>query len=94
VLDVGCGNSSLAESMFDHDRFANVNCIDTSAIVIKSMIERNQTMRPDLKFMQMDCTKLLFPDKYFDLVIDKATMDTLLTGDKPYLTVARYLKEV
>lgn len=42
----------------------------------------------------MDCCKLYFPDKGFDLIIDKATIDTLLCGEKPFLTVARYLKEV
>ena len=28
------------------------------------------------------------------MVIDKATLDTLICGENPYLTVARYLKEV
>jgi ubiquinone/menaquinone biosynthesis C-methylase UbiE len=42
----------------------------------------------------MDCLKLRIVDKFFDLVIDKACLDTLLTGEKPYLSVARYLKEV
>ena len=42
----------------------------------------------------MNCQKLEFADKQLDLVIDKATIDTLLCGDKPFLTVARYLREV
>ena len=42
----------------------------------------------------MDCLKLNFPDRGHDLIIDKATMDTLLCSENPYLTVARYLKEV
>jgi 2-polyprenyl-3-methyl-5-hydroxy-6-metoxy-1,4-benzoquinol methylase len=28
VLDVGCGNSSLAEQMYDHDKFTKITCID------------------------------------------------------------------
>ncbi len=42
----------------------------------------------------MNCLKLQFPDRGHDLIIDKATMDTLLCSENPYLTVARYLKEV
>ena len=80
--------------MFDNDKFTKMNCIDLSMIVINSMKERNKAVRPEIHFQQMDCTKMGYPDKFFDLIIDKATMDTLLTQEKPYLTVARYLKEV
>lgn len=94
VLDVGCGNSALLEQMYDRDRFKKLIGIDLCKVVIEQMTERNAKVRPELKFREMDCLRLDFAERSFDLVIDKATLDTLLCGENPYLTVARYLKEV
>ena len=35
----------------------------------------------------MDCRDLKYNDEYFDLIIDKSTIDALLCGDKAYLNV-------
>lgn len=37
-----------------------------------------RTKYPDLTFLQMDMTDLQFPDHQFDLVLEKATLDSLL----------------
>ena len=58
------------------------------------MVERNRAVRPSIKYLKMDCQRLHFADRSLDLVIDKATFDTLLCYEKPYLTIARYLKQV
>lgn len=42
----------------------------------------------------MDVRDIQYPDKYFDLVIDKSTIDALLCGDKSFTNVAIMLKEV
>ena len=42
----------------------------------------------------MDACDLKFEDQFFDLVIDKATIDTILCGSNPYLNAANLLKEV
>lgn len=40
----------------------------------------------------MDCIKMDFQPNMFDLVIDKCTLDTLLTEPLGYFQVARYLR--
>jgi ubiquinone/menaquinone biosynthesis C-methylase UbiE len=42
----------------------------------------------------MDVRDLQYEDNYFDLIIDKSTMDALLCGDQSFLNVAIMLKEV
>jgi hypothetical protein len=42
----------------------------------------------------MDARDLQYEDNYFDLVIDKSTMDALLCGDHSFLNVAIMTKEV
>lgn len=42
----------------------------------------------------MDVRDLQYEDNYFDLIIDKSTMDALLCGDQSFLNVAIMTKEV
>jgi len=42
----------------------------------------------------MDVTDIRYDDNYFDVIIDKGTMDALLCGNKSFLSVAIMLKEV
>lgn len=42
----------------------------------------------------MDVRDLKYPDKSFDFIIDKSTIDALLCGDSSFLNVAIMLKEV
>jgi SAM-dependent methyltransferase len=81
VLVVGCGNSSfseeLARSVGAPESGARVVSIDFSATVIEAMRRRS----PQLEWEVMDMTALTFPDASFDLVIDKAAMDALVTDE-------------
>ena len=92
ILVVGCGNAELSENMYD-DGFHNISNIDISSVVIKQMSERNKD-RTEMKYEVMDCTNMKFPDNYFDIAIDKSTIDALLCGDNAYLMVAKLTKEV
>jgi len=47
-----------------------------------------------MKFEVMDARDLKYPDGYFDVIIDKSTVDALLCGDESFLNVARMIKEV
>lgn len=59
------------------------------------MKTKNEATRPEISFEVADCLKMKSIDsKSFDLVIDKATFDVLLTYENPYLTVSRYLREI
>ena len=50
-------------------------------------------MRPEIKWEVMDCCEMDYPDNFFDMVIDKSTIDALLCGNNAYLDVARMLDE-
>ncbi|XP_036609309.1 eEF1A lysine and N-terminal methyltransferase [Trichosurus vulpecula] len=95
VLVVGCGNSELSEQLYDVGYQDIVN-IDISEVVIKQMKERNASRRPQLSFLQMDMTKMEFPDASFQVVLDKGTLDAILTDEeeKTLEKVDRMLTEV
>ena len=42
----------------------------------------------------MDVKKLEYDDEYFDLIIDKSTLDTLLCGYESFINSAIMLKEI
>jgi len=41
----------------------------------------------------MDVLDQTYPDNFFDIAIDKGTIDTILCGNNAYLNVAIMLKE-
>jgi len=52
--------------------------IDISSVCVANMKEEY----PELSFLEMDMTRLSFPDNSFDLVVEKATLDSLLVDAK------------
>lgn len=81
VLVIGCGNSELSEQLYDVGYQDIVN-IDISEVVIKQMKERNATRRPQMSFLKMDMTQTEFPDASFQVVLDKGTLDAVLTDEE------------
>ena len=57
------------------------------------MTERNRH-REGMIYEVMDVRDITYPDGYFDVAIDKSTIDALLCGDDAYLNVAKMMKEV
>ena len=47
-----------------------------------------------MKYEVMDVRDIKYPDGYFDVAIDKSTIDALLCGDDSALNVAKMMKEV
>ncbi|GAM24960.1 hypothetical protein SAMD00019534_081350 [Acytostelium subglobosum LB1] len=74
MLMLGCGNSSISEDMYD-DGYHSITNVDFSGSVIENMAKRCVD-RTDMKWMEMDVRKLEFQDNTFDIVLDKATLDT------------------
>ncbi|XP_012513220.1 PREDICTED: methyltransferase-like protein 13 isoform X2 [Propithecus coquereli] len=95
VLVIGCGNSELSEQLYDVGYRDIVN-IDISEVVIKQMRERNASRRPQMSFLKMDMTQMEFPDASFQVVLDKGTLDAVLTDEeeKTLQQVDRMLAEV
>jgi len=92
VLVLGCGNAEFSEDMYD-DGYTNIYNIDISENVIKQMKDRNIS-RPKMIYEVMDIRDLKYPDKSFEIAIDKSTIDALLCGDNSFLNVAIMTKEV
>jgi hypothetical protein len=58
------------------------------------MRERNKD-RLKMTYEVMDCTNMSsIPDNFYDVAIDKSTIDALLCGDNAYLMVAKMMREI
>ena len=78
ILMVGCGNSKMSSQMYNSN-FKNITNIDISDIVISKM----QKQFPEMKWIEMDATKMDFKDDTFDCSIDKGTLDAIMCGNDP-----------
>lgn len=86
ILVIGCGNSPFSADLYDAG-YPNIVNIDFSANVIERMAEKHAEQRPKMQWRVMDMTDMSdLAAASFDVVIDKATMDALMTleGDVWY----------
>ena len=56
------------------------------------MKKRNKK-RDKMKYEVMDACNMKYPDNFFDVAIDKSTIDAVLCGDNAFLNTAVMLKE-
>ncbi|XP_009896549.2 eEF1A lysine and N-terminal methyltransferase [Dryobates pubescens] len=82
VLVVGCGNSELSEQMYDVGMCEGIVNIDISDAVIRQMRERSGSKRPKMSYLVMDVFQMDFPDAEFQVVLDKGTLDAILTDEE------------
>ena len=92
ILVVGCGNSRLSEELY-MEGYKNIMNIDYSDICIKQMQDR-YTEFPEMKFMCMDCKDIVFEEAFFDVVIDKGTLDSILCTEGATDNSHKALKEI
>ena len=78
LLVFGCGNSTLSFDI-SKDYFSQITSIDISEVVINQM-EKQYQNNPKLLWKTMDCRKMSFHSNFFDVVIDKGTVDALCCG--------------
>lgn len=81
----GCGNSRLSADLYDVG-FRRVTNVDISKVVIKQMKRLHGRKRPAMKWFHSDVTRRMSfaEDCSFDVVLDKGTLDALMTsGDEP-----------
>ncbi|XP_033186589.2 eEF1A lysine and N-terminal methyltransferase homolog [Bombus vancouverensis nearcticus] len=95
ILIVGCGNSTVSMCLYDAG-YRNITNIDISHIVIKQMRDINATMRPQLVYEHMDATQMAYADNTFSVVLDKGTLDALMSDTKEgtVSNVNKYFKEI
>ena len=92
ILNLGCGNSEFSENMYC-DGYKNIKNIDISHNVIKAMSERNKD-KEGMTYEVMDVRDIKYENNYFDLAVDKSTIDALLCGEDAFINVAKMIKEV
>lgn len=91
ILNLGCGSSRLGEEMLE-DGFTGTMNIDFSPVVIDAM--RRKYTGKDIVYNVGNALELEFTGETFDLIIDKATLDTVLCSENCTLNVGKMLKEV
>lgn len=94
ILVTGCGNSSLSADLYDVG-FTNITNIDLSEVVIKQM-NRINAHRNYMKFICMDATKMSFENDHFNVILDKGTLDALMTDESKdtILRIDKYFEEI
>lgn len=93
ILNVGCGNSKLSEHIF-MDGYTFVMSIDFSSKLVDALQKRYSKMPNTFRFLNMDCCDMDFVDECFTHVIDKGTLDSILSEYRSTENADRYLEEV
>jgi len=92
ILMIGCGNSDLSFEM-NETGYTNVLNIDFSRVVIYQMKHKY----PKLQWAQMNALYMSYPDKTFQVVIDKGTLDCIFCHrkeDDASKQVKKYCNEI
>ena len=87
VLDLGCGTSRLLCDMREAGYAGRLVGVDCAAAALRSVKERSEACHVEL--VEADATTLApFADATFDVVVDKGTVDALISGDAAVATEA------
>merc|ERR1711907_437420 len=92
ILVVGCGVSRMPAQLYD-DGYHNVTSIDIAPTAIRMMQEEYKG-RKGMEWHHMDVRMLDFPSELFNVVIDKAVSDAMLTGEGSFHNVFDATKEI
>ena len=94
ILNVGCGTSKFAEDLF-YEGIKNVVNIDFSESAIHLLEEHFEEQQVVSKCIKMDVLDMkAFQDDEFNLVFDKALLDSILCGENALDTVKTMIKEI
>lgn len=90
ILDVGCGTGEL--SMVLAEMGHNVVGVDLSEKMLSVAIEKARSSRLKTKFLVGDAETLKFKDEYFDAVVSRHLLWTLLSPEMAFAEWKRVLK--
>eukprot|EP00826_Nyctotherus_ovalis_P064802 TRINITY_DN9513_c0_g1_i10.p1 TRINITY_DN9513_c0_g1~~TRINITY_DN9513_c0_g1_i10.p1 ORF type:complete len:165 (-),score=51.71 TRINITY_DN9513_c0_g1_i10:18-512(-) len=93
ILHIGCGTSRMTEDMYK-EGFTETTNVDISPTAIEQMKERYKESCPNASFVVMDARKLEFETGSFDVVVDKGTLDCLLSDEAGFETIETVLNEI
>ena len=94
ILNVGCGTSKFAEDLF-YEGIKNVTNIDFSESAIKLLEEHFEEQQIESKCIKMDVLDMKqFQEEEFNIVFDKALLDSILCGENALKTVKTMIKEI
>lgn len=88
---LGCGTSRLSEELYDSG-FSSITNIDYSPSAIELMSAKHRG-KEGMSWQVVDATALSFPDGYFDAVLDKGTLDSVLCGENSTSNATKMLAE-
>ena len=94
ILNIGCGTSKLAEDLYIEE-ITNVTNIDFSENAIKIMEDRYKEQNVKMIYKKMDVTEMSeFPNNSFNIVFDKALLDTVLCAENALPIVDKMINEI
>ena len=94
ILNIGCGTSKLAEDLYI-DEIKNVTNIDFSENAIKIMEDRYKEQKVEMKYKKMNVTNMEeFTNESFNVVFDKALLDSVLCGENALPIVDKMINEI
>ena len=79
ILMAGSGNSHLSEEMYE-EGYHHITNIDISTVVVKAMKAKYQD-KQGMTYQHMDARAMDFQDGAFNVVVDKALIDSYFSGE-------------
>lgn len=93
ILVVGCGNSEMSADMYA-EGYRNITNLDVSRVVIDQMQTKYPADQyPGMTWVAMDARLTDFPPSYFDIVLDKACLDSILCTFSGQSRSIKFLRE-
>ena len=94
VLEIGCGDSPMLTGMLAAGHTGKLHAIDFSDTIVKKVIEdhpKSDALSRRIEYLVMDARKLIYDSDSWDTVIDKGTMDAMLSDKDTGLSNAKDL---
>jgi SAM-dependent methyltransferase len=92
ILIPGCGNSKLPHDVQELFPESSVLAVDYSETLIEEMSKKYTKKWKNVSFMCGDCLSLdQVPDRSFDLIVDKSTLDAICCRDASTCSVSSYV---
>lgn len=93
ILNLGCGVDRLSEDVYA-DGFRNLVSVDIAPAAVKEMQSRTADTMPDAKWMVDDALGMDLASQSVDVVVDKGTLDGILSLAAPFTSAMQVLGEV